>query len=103
MRKLHFLSMLLSLAFFFALGINSADGRIVTVQVDDSQGNPIQGATIIYNPGNGWYTFGTTDANGQATKDLADKTYQFKAQYAQSTSTQKSLTVDPNNTFLKFV
>ncbi|TYP76631.1 heparinase II/III-like protein [Paenibacillus methanolicus] len=52
----------------------------VRVQLIDSNGNPLAGATVDYYDA-GWKNFGTTDAAGIASKSLPDKTYTFHAAY----------------------
>ncbi|MDG0794948.1 heparinase II/III family protein [Cohnella ginsengisoli] len=52
----------------------------VTVQLTDSDGDPLAGATVSYYDA-GWQTFGTTDATGAATKSLTEKTYTFHIEY----------------------
>jgi hypothetical protein len=52
----------------------------VTVELLDDQGNGIQGGEAEYKT-NGWQAFGTTDANGQATKELLPLTYSFRMYY----------------------
>lgn len=54
---------------------------VVTVQLKDSNGNPISGGTVQYYSG-GWKAFGTTDANGRASKELQRGTYSFSMTYA---------------------
>ena len=76
---------------------------LMTVKVQDSLGNPISGATIIYAKGSvhaGWQTFGTTGADGTVSRsDLtAGTTYYFYAQHNVSTSLQQSLVFDGNDT-----
>jgi len=76
---------------------------LLTVEVKDSQGNPIQGASIIYavgSPNAGWQTFGSTSADGTASNTglTVGTTYHFYAQYNASTSLQQSLVYDGNDT-----
>jgi len=52
----------------------------VKVQLKDSNGNPLAGATVDYYDA-GWKTFGTTDAAGMASKPLPDKSYTFGINY----------------------
>ncbi|TYP79417.1 stalk domain-containing protein [Paenibacillus methanolicus] len=52
----------------------------VQVQLKDSHGNPLAGATVDYYDA-GWHTFGTTDAAGIATKPLPEKSYTFHVTY----------------------
>jgi hypothetical protein len=60
----------------------SATGNLtVTVQFRDSSGNPISGGVVQYYSG-GWQTFGTTDATGQASRQLTAGTYTFSMTYA---------------------
>ena len=71
----------------------------LTVQVQDSLGNPIEGAAITYavgSPNGGWSTFGTTGADGTVSRtDLTvGTTYHFYATYAASTALTQVLTFD---------
>jgi YD repeat-containing protein len=54
---------------------------MVVVQLKDSNGNPLGGGVIQYYS-NGWKDFGTTDANGRASKDLLPGSYTFSMTYA---------------------
>ncbi|CAI6080688.1 stalk domain-containing protein [Cohnella sp. JJ-181] len=56
------------------------DPDTVKVQLKDSGGNPLAGATVDYYDA-GWKTFGTTDASGIASKALPDKSYTFHIAY----------------------
>jgi len=58
-------------------------------EVKDSQGNLLDGAQVIYNPGGSWYTLGYTVA-GLASKELFPGTYGFKASYNATWSPQVS-------------
>jgi PKD repeat protein len=53
----------------------------VTVNLRNSLGNGIPGATVNYYS-NGWKTFGVTDANGNASLVLSPGTYTFQMNYA---------------------
>jgi 3D (Asp-Asp-Asp) domain-containing protein len=53
----------------------------VTVQLKDSTGNPLSGGVVQYYSGD-WQAFGTTDASGQASKQLLPAGYTFRASYA---------------------
>ncbi|MBI5955132.1 MAG: right-handed parallel beta-helix repeat-containing protein [Chloroflexi bacterium] len=73
--------------------------HILTVEVKDSQGNPVEGAVITYavgSPNAGWQDFGTTGVDGTVIKaDLTvGTTYHFYARYNQSTSLQQSVVFD---------
>ena len=52
----------------------------VTVQLKDSNGNPLSGGVVQYYSG-GWQAFGTTDASGQVSKELLPLTYTFSMTY----------------------
>ncbi|WP_158543641.1 stalk domain-containing protein [Cohnella sp. OV330] len=58
----------------------AVDPDTVTVQLQDSAGNPLAGAAVTYYDA-GWHTLGTTDATGIATKILPDKSYTFHIEY----------------------
>ena len=71
----------------------------LTVKVQDSLGNPVEGAVITYavgSPNAGWQTFGTTAADGTISRsDLTVGTnYHFYASYNASTSTSQALVFD---------
>jgi len=86
---------LMVLVLFLGLGqVSLADGLVtVTVEVTDSGGGPIEGATIIYGTGS-YYTFGVTDATGKVTKDLTDgRTYKFYAKYNHTSSLVQSVAI----------
>jgi YD repeat-containing protein len=55
--------------------------NMVTVELKDSTGNPLNGGVVQYYSG-GWQTFGTTDASGQVSKELQLGTYTFSMTYA---------------------
>jgi len=52
----------------------------VSVQLKDSNGNPLSGGIVSYYDG-GWKTFGVTDASGVASKSLSNKAYTFGMSY----------------------
>ncbi|UKS29496.1 stalk domain-containing protein [Paenibacillus sp. HWE-109] len=52
----------------------------VIVQLKDSNGNPLAGATVDYYD-SGWKSFGTTDEGGMASKPLPDQSYTFHVTY----------------------
>ncbi|WP_204787462.1 OmpL47-type beta-barrel domain-containing protein [Paenibacillus oryzisoli] len=52
----------------------------VKVQLKDSTGNPLNGGVVKYYDG-GWKDFGITDALGNASKSLQDKSYTFGITY----------------------
>jgi hypothetical protein len=69
----------------------------LTVEVKDSLGNPIEGATITYaigSPNGGWQTFGTTGADGTVSRtDLVIGTnYHFFAGFNASSSLTQVVT-----------
>jgi hypothetical protein len=74
----------------------STGNRVITVQFRDSNGNPLRGGVIRYYSGR-WQTFGTTDATGRASKQLAVRTYTFAMTYAYSRQ-EKSQNVSTNPT-----
>ncbi|OPY73989.1 MAG: hypothetical protein A4E62_00136 [Syntrophorhabdus sp. PtaU1.Bin002] len=71
-------------------------GGATTVQLKDSNGNPLSGGVVQYYSG-GWQTFGTTDASGQASKQLAPGTYTFSMTYAYGRQ-EKSQNIGTNPT-----
>ncbi len=76
---------------------------LLTVEVKDSQGNPIQNATIIYDKGSNsvaWYTFGTTDADGKVSSSIltVGKTYNFYAEHNASRSLRQGVVFDGDDT-----
>lgn len=75
----------------------------LTAEVKDSNGNPIEGASIVYavgSPHAGWQSFGTTGADGTVSKSglTVGVTYYFYAQYNNSTSLQQSVVFDGEDT-----
>ncbi|MFZ2900692.1 MAG: T9SS type A sorting domain-containing protein [Saprospiraceae bacterium] len=65
----------------FAMTFTFAWGSQMTIQVYQSDGaTAFQGVTVSYHAGY-WKSFGTTNASGQAVKDIPDGTYQFKVSY----------------------
>ncbi len=56
----------------------------VTVALKNSLGQGISGATVNYYS-NGWKSFGTTNANGLATSNIAPGTYTFQMNYGGGT------------------
>ncbi len=69
----------------------------VTVQLMDSQGNPLSGGVVQYYSGS-WKAFGTTDATGRVTQVLSSlTTYSFSMTYGGATQ-QKSQNVSTNST-----
>jgi YD repeat-containing protein len=69
---------------------------IITVQFKDSNGNPLSGGVVQYYSG-GWQTFGTTDASGQASKQLIAGTYTFAMTYVYGRQ-EKSQNISTNPT-----
>jgi hypothetical protein len=80
-------STVIGLLMFFILGISQAFAGEVTIKVKKHNGNALEGVTIQYHDGY-WRDFGTTDASGEATKTLDDKTYSIKATYDGTNVTQ---------------
>ena len=68
----------------------------VTVSLLESDTDPISGATVKYYNG-GWKDFGTTDSNGETTKQLDAGTYTFRVYYAHA-SVQISQDIVDDNT-----
>ena len=60
---------------------------LVTVHVQDSSTNPIEGVVIQYHAGS-YKSFGTTDVAGNASKELFGSSYTFMASYAHTSETQ---------------
>ncbi|WP_138752229.1 Ig-like domain-containing protein [Paenibacillus sinopodophylli] len=52
----------------------------VSVQLQDSSGNPLSGGIVTYYDG-GWKSFGVTGADGKASKRLPAKSYTFSMSY----------------------
>jgi hypothetical protein len=73
----------------------------VTVTVLDSGGNPITGVLVQFSQNNfGNYVTATTNASGVATQNLASGTWQFKANYQNTSAVQtQDISVNPNLTF----
>ncbi len=83
--------------------VEAAPPPTLTIEVKDSQGNPIEGATITYavgSPNAGWQTFGLTGPDGTFSRtDLAvGTTYHFYARYNASTSLAQMVTFDGDDT-----
>jgi YD repeat-containing protein len=74
----------------------STGNPTITIQFKDSNGNPLSGGIVQYYS-SGWQTFGTTDATGQAIKQLAAGTYTFAMIYAYGRQ-EKSQNVSTNPT-----
>ena len=74
-----------------------------SILVEDSDHNPINGATIIYGSGS-WYTYGTTGPNGKAYKELfADvSNLNFYAKYNWTSSPVQSTIVSAADPMLTF-
>ena len=71
----------------------------VTVQLKDSNGNPISGGVVQYYSG-GWKAFGTTDSNGRVSKELKTGSYTFSMTYAYGRQEKsQNITNDPNVVF----
>jgi hypothetical protein len=71
----------------------------VTVQLKDSGGNPLSGGSVQYYSG-GWQVFGTTDANGQVTKELLPASYTFSMTYGFARQEKsQNIATDPNVVF----
>jgi Chitobiase/beta-hexosaminidase C-terminal domain len=71
----------------------------VTVQLKDSTGNPLSGGVVQYYSG-GWQAFGTTDASGQASKQLLPASYTFRVSYAfASQDKSQNIGADPTVVF----
>jgi Chitobiase/beta-hexosaminidase C-terminal domain len=71
----------------------------VTAQLKDSTGNPLSGGVVQYYSG-GWQAFGTTDASGQASKELAPARCSFRMTYAfASQDKSQDIATDPTVVF----
>jgi len=57
-------------------------GNQVTVQLLDSNGNPLSGGIVKFYYGYNWHPFGTTDACGQASYDVPRQKITFMISYA---------------------
>ncbi|WP_217591672.1 stalk domain-containing protein [Cohnella sp. GbtcB17] len=66
----------------------SLAATVTTVSLQDSAGQPLSGGTVKYYDGS-WKDLGTTDASGQATKALPERSYIFSVTYL---GTSKQLT-----------
>ncbi|MBA4392197.1 MAG: hypothetical protein C0407_01460 [Desulfobacca sp.] len=72
---------------------------IVTVHLKDSNGNPLSGGVVQYYSGS-WKDFGTTDANGQVSKELKIGSYSFSMTYAYGRQEKaQNIGNDPNVIF----
>ena len=70
---------LLFLTIFLITGLPAFAG-LVTLHVDDSNGDDLSGVQVSYNDyGNHWVTLGTTDANGDVNANVPDGTWDFRA------------------------
>lgn len=69
---------------------------VVTQHIDDGS-NGLSGASAQYYS-NGWYSFGTTDANGDVSKELLPGNYYFKMTYNSSTKQKGSYSITSNTT-----
>ncbi|WP_139993484.1 Ig-like domain-containing protein [Paenibacillus paridis] len=58
----------------------SLTATATTIELKDSEGNPISGAMVKYFDGT-WKELGVTDASGQATKSLPERSYTFSMTY----------------------
>jgi YD repeat-containing protein len=77
----------------------SASTTTVTVQLEDSAGDPLSGGVVQYYS-RGWQAFGTTDASGKVTKELRPATYTFRIQYAfRHQRKAQNVAVDPTVVF----
>ncbi|MEM4781992.1 MAG: carboxypeptidase-like regulatory domain-containing protein, partial [Halalkalicoccus sp.] len=81
-----------------AILVEDADGpapHSVTITVEDADGEPVEGADVEVSNGDTWTE--TTDANGEATFELAHGEYDVTASYDGEEATG-SLTVDDDAT-----
>ena len=102
-----FLAFSIVITLLLTAGPISADSTTtVTVEVKDSQGNPLSGVKIWYkggpiSPGT-WFVFGYTGVDGRVSKDLpSGYTYNFRAEYA-NTMAMKSQYVDDEPITVEF-
>jgi hypothetical protein len=71
----------------------------VTVNLLDSNNNGLSGGEVKYYA-SGWKDFGTTDGNGQVTKELLPLNYRFRMKYGGGTAYQtQDVGTDPTVTF----
>ncbi|MBN1194169.1 MAG: hypothetical protein JXA08_02285, partial [Methanomicrobiaceae archaeon] len=69
--------------------------NLTTVRFETPDGTGIPDATVEYNSG-GWKPFGTTGADGNATRELLPKSYTFRISYEGMTkSTTQDIGIDP--------
>jgi uncharacterized repeat protein (TIGR01451 family) len=73
--------------------------ELVTVQLKDSNGNPLSDGIVQYYSG-GWQAFGTTDASGQVSKELLPNSYKFRMTYAGASNDKtQDVSLDPTVVF----
>lgn len=71
----------------------------VTINLQDSMGSPLIDGVVKYYSG-GWNDFGTTDENGQVSKELPIGTCQFRMTYEHgSNDISQDLVTDPTVVF----
>lgn len=70
---------------------------LVTVHVEKSDNSDFQGVSTQYHAGY-WRTIGNTDVNGNATVEIFDGTYDFRASIGGTTSPTKNESVSGNTT-----
>jgi len=68
----------------------------MVVKLLDSVGNGIEGGVVKYYA-SGWKDFGTTDVNGEVSKDLLPGTYSFKMTYAGYTQQISNVEITATN------
>jgi hypothetical protein len=70
------------------------------VRLEDGIGTGLEGGDVKYAAGS-WLAFGTTDANGEARKELLPLSYTFRMQYQGTTDeTTQDVAIDPNVVFV---
>jgi CSLREA domain-containing protein len=73
--------------------------NVVTIQLKDHSGNPLDTGTVMYYAGGSWLSFGTT-SGGKVTKELLPSVYGFRMIYANSN--QDKLQINVSTTTVVF-
>jgi len=75
--------------------VGAGDRIRVTVQLQNSEGAPLSGATVRYHQGN-WHDLGTTDDAGQVQAELSAGTYLFRVTHEHVTNEKRQdIAADP--------